>query len=151
MIDHLRIVSDAEGVEGIVEGIDHVGTTWQQHHLTHGDTVQGHDVQRSRIRGTASPSLPAVIPDIAIDRLLSDGVTTEYLNDDVLGRILDVITAYGQTEFFNEIIAELPRQRLRTHCLSRQHHHFQRQAGEYDAEFDFHDMTLNYGHPKDNY
>ena len=45
---------------------------------------------------------PEFFSDIAVRRLLGDGVTTDHLNDDVLVRTLDAIAMYGPTELIPE-------------------------------------------------
>lgn len=50
-----------------------------------------------------------LVPDfhekIPTERLLGKGITAADLNDDVLGRTLDAIYAYGPTELFNDILS----------------------------------------------
>ncbi len=43
--------------------------------------------------------------NIALERLIGEGITTEQINDDVLGRTMDAIAEYGPTELFSEIVA----------------------------------------------
>ncbi|WP_301678179.1 DUF4277 domain-containing protein [Methanoculleus methanifontis] len=121
----------------------------------HGSTTSSREIssrscaQRSRIRGTASLPVSGVFSDIAVDRLLGDGVTIDHLNDDVLGRTLDVIAAYGPTELFNVIVAAcLLASDYGTHCLHVDTTAFS-VSGEYDADFDSRDMTITYGRPWD--
>jgi len=76
-------------------------------------------------------------------------VTSDHLNDDVLGRTLDAIAFFGPTELFNEIVAAcLLASEYGTHCLHVDTTTFS-VSGEYDADFDARDMTITYGHPKD--
>jgi transposase len=42
-----------------------------------------------------------------VEKLLGPGVRPEQINDDVLGRTLDAISAYGVTRFFSEIAFEI--------------------------------------------
>ena len=46
---------------------------------------------------------PEFYEKIPVERLLGKGITAADLNDDVLGRTLDAIYAYGPTELFNDI------------------------------------------------
>jgi len=46
---------------------------------------------------------PEFYEKIPTERLLGKGITAADLNDDVLGRTLDAIYAYGPTELFNDI------------------------------------------------
>ena len=42
-----------------------------------------------------------------VERLIGEGVKSEYLNDDSLGRLLDAIYAYGTTKLYSEIAFEI--------------------------------------------
>gem|GEM_PF-4452086 len=61
---------------------------------------------------------PDFFDDIAVERPLGEGITRDHLNDDVLGRTLDAIAAYGPTRLFNEIVAKclLPTE-FGSHCV----------------------------------
>lgn len=50
---------------------------------------------------------PEYLEDLAIDRLLGNGVSAKDFNDDVIGRFLDSVHSFGSTELFNQIIVEV--------------------------------------------
>lgn len=148
-IGHLGIVAGAFDTLGIAEVVDRAIPKTRHHHLTHGDIVKAMVLNGLGFVERRLYLYPAFFSDIAVDRLLGDGVTVDHLNDDVLGRTLDAIAAYGPTELFNEIVAEcLLASDYGTHCLHVDTTTFS-VSGAYDADFDSRDMTITYGHPKD--
>ncbi|TAJ45726.1 hypothetical protein CUJ86_03160 [Methanofollis fontis] len=78
---------------------------------------------------------PEFFDDIAVERLLGEGITREHLNDDDLGRTLDAIAAYGPTKLFNEIVAQclLPTE-FGSHCIHIDTTKFSI-TGEYEPDF----------------
>ncbi len=148
-IGHLKIVAGAFDTLGIAGVIDCAIPKTRQHHLTHGQLVKAIVLNGLGFVERRLYLYPEFFSDIVIDRLLGDGVTTDHLNDDVLGRTLDAIAAYGPTELFNKIVAEcLLASDYGTHCLHVDTTAFS-VSGEYYANFDSRDMTITYGHPKD--
>jgi transposase len=93
---------------------------------------------------------PEFFVDIPLDRLLrKKSITYQDFNDDVLGRTLDAISAYGPTELFNEIATKcLFESDYGTYCLHIDTTTFS-VSGEYDADFGSRDMTITCGHSKD--
>jgi transposase len=148
-IGHLGIVAGAFDTLGIAGVIDRAIPKTRQHHLTHGEVVKAMVLNGLGFVERRLYLYPEFFSDIAVDRLLGDDVTTAHLNDDILGRTLDAIAAYGPTELFNEIVAEcLLATDYGTHCLHVDTTTFS-VSGAYDAEFDAREMTITYGHPKD--
>ncbi len=148
-IGHLGIVAGAFDSLGIAEVVDRAIPKKRQHHLTHGDIVKAMVLNGLGFVERRLYLYPDFFSDIAVDRLLGDGITIEHLNDDVLGRTLDAIAEYGPTELFNAIVSEcLLSSDYGTHCLHVDTTAFS-VSGEYDADFDSRDMTITYGHPKD--
>ncbi|WP_243668667.1 IS1634 family transposase [Methanoculleus chikugoensis] len=148
-IGHLGIVAGAFDTLGIAEVVDRAIPKTRHHHLTHGDIVKAMVLNGLGFVERRLYLYPEFFSEIAVDRLLGEGITTEHLNDDVLGRTLDAIAAYGPTELFNAIVAEcLLASDYGTHCLHVDTTTFS-VSGEYDADFDSRDMTITYGHPKD--
>jgi transposase len=92
---------------------------------------------------------PDFYEDIAIERLLGEGVHQDQLNEDVLGRTLDAIADYGPTELFNEIVAEclLPTE-FGSHCIHVDTTNFS-VTGEYESDSNTEEIQITYGHPKD--
>ena len=148
-IGHLGIVAGAFDTLGIAAVIDRAIPKTRQHYLTHGDTVKAMVLNGLGFVERRLYLYPEFFSDIAVDRLLGAGVTIDHLNDDVLGRTLDAIAAYGPTELFNAIVAEcLLASEYGMHCLHVDTTTFS-VSGEYDADFASRDMTITYGCPKD--
>jgi transposase len=94
---------------------------------------------------------PDFFDDIAVERLLDEGIARDHLNDDVLGRTLDAIAAYGPTELFNEIVASclLPTD-FGSHCIHVDTTNFS-VTGAYEPDFALGEIEITYGHPKDGW
>lgn len=92
---------------------------------------------------------PDFFDDIAVERLLSKGITREHLNDAVLGQTLDAIAAYSPTELFSEIVAQclLPTE-FGSHCIHIDTTNFS-VTGEYEPDFNVGEIEITYSHPKD--
>jgi len=91
---------------------------------------------------------PEYLEDMAVDRLLGEGVSAKDFNDDVLGRFLDGVYSYGSTELFNRIIVEV----MKGRCFGTSLLHVDTTSfsvyGEYeDEEGKLFELTI--GHPKD--
>lgn len=117
------------------------------HHPTRGEVVKATALNGLRFverRLYMYPEFlhPELFADISADRLLGDGVTIDHLNDDVPGRTLDAIAAYGPTELFNEIVANcLFTSDYSTHLPPCRYYPFS-VIGEYDADFDAHEALM---------
>ena len=71
------------------------------------------------------------------------------LNDDVPGRTLDAIAAYGPTELFNEIVAKcLLQTEFGSHCVHIDTTNFS-VTGAYESDLNMGEIEITYGHPKD--
>lgn len=148
-IGHLGIVAGAFDALGIAKVIDRAIPKTCRHHLTHGEIVKAMALNGLGFVERCLYLYPEFLSEIAVDRLLGDGVIPAHLNDDVLGRTLDAIAAYGPTELFNAIVAEcLLTSDYGTHCLYVDTTAFS-VSGDYDTECDSRIMTITYGHPKD--
>ena len=148
-IGHLGIVSGAFDSLGIAGVIDRAIPKTRPHHLTHGTLVKAMVLNGLGFIERRLYLYPEFFSDIAVDRFLGSSVTPEQLNDDVLGRTLDAIAAYGPTELFNELVATcLLASDYGTHCLHVDTTTFS-VSGAYDVDFDARNITLTYGHPKD--
>jgi len=73
--------------------IDRAIPKTRQHHLTHGEVVKVMVLNGLGFVERRLYLYPESLSDIAVDRLLGDGVIPDHLNDDVLGRTLDAIAA----------------------------------------------------------
>ncbi len=101
-LDHLGIVAGICQEIGLAEPIDRiVGLTERQ--VSVGEAV--HAMVLNALGFTARPlSLtPEFFANKPLDRLLRPRLTAEMLNDDSLGRALDILHEKGETEVFAQV------------------------------------------------
>jgi len=103
-IDHLGIVAGAYDSLKIADVIDVAPPKTCHHHLSHSQMLKAMVLNGLGFIERRLYLLPDSFDDIAVERLLGEGISRDHLNDDVLGRTLDAIAAYGPTELFNEIV-----------------------------------------------
>jgi len=84
-----------------------------------------------------------------LNRLIGPEITRDNLNDDVFGRTLDAIAAYGPTELFNEIVAEyLLDSDFGPYCVHIDTTNFS-VSGNYEPDFGTDEIQITYGYHKD--
>ena len=110
-VNHLGIVAGAFDALGIAKIIDRAIPKTRHHNLSHSKVIKAMSINGLGFIERRLYLFPDFYEDIAIERLLGDGVHQDQLNDDVLGRTLDAIADYGPTELFNEIVSECLRHR----------------------------------------
>ena len=148
-IAHLGLVSASYDSLGICEIVDHLLPKKRAYKIGHGTLLKAMLLNCLGFVERRLYVYPEFFEDLAISRLLGENITASELNDDVLGRTLDAIAAYGPTELFNEIVVNcLLKSDYGTYCLHVDTTTFS-VSGEYDADFDSRDMTITYGHSKD--
>ncbi len=148
-VGHLGIVAGAYDSLGIANIIDTAIPKTRNHNLTHSQTVKAMVLNGLGFIERRLYLFPEFFDDIAVERLLGEGITREQINDDVLGRTLDAIAEYGPTELFNEIVAKclLPTE-FGSHCVHVDTTNFS-VTGEYESDFNTEEIQITYGHPKD--
>ena len=148
-IGHHGIVAGAFDSLGIGRVLERALPKNRHHNLSHAQSVKAMCINGLGFVERRLYLFPAFFSDIAVSRLLGPGVTTEQLNDDVLGRTLDAIADYGPTELFNEIVAEclLPSE-FGSHCVHVDTTNFS-VTGEYESDFNTRKIEITYGYPKD--
>ncbi len=104
-IGHLGIIAGAYDSLQIADVIDAALPKTRRHHLSHAQVLKAMILNGLGFVERRLYLFPEFFDDIAVERLLGEGVACEHLNDDVLGRTLDAIAAYGPTKLFNEIVA----------------------------------------------
>ena len=102
-IDHLGIVAGIIDEIGIVEIINKKLGIDPREKITSGQVVKA-----LILNGLGMVSRPLYLfsqffEDKAIEKLLGDGLSCEYLNDDKMGRVMDEIYQLGCTSLFIEI------------------------------------------------
>jgi len=148
-VAHLGIVAGAYESLGIGKVIDHAIPKTRHHNLAHSQTVELMVLNGLGFIERRLYLFPDFFDDIALSRLVGDGITRDHLNDDVFGRTLDAIAAYGPTELFNEIVAEcLIPSEFGAHCVHIDTTNFS-VTGEYEPDFGCEEIEITYGFPKD--
>jgi transposase len=148
-VNHLGIVAGAFDSLGIAKVIDRAIPKTRHHNLSHSQVIKAMSINGLGFVERRLYLFPDFYEDIAVERLLGEGVHQDQLNDDVLGRTLDAVADYGPTELFNEIVAEclLPTE-FGSHCIHIDTTNFS-VTGEYESEFNTGEIQITYGHPKD--
>jgi len=148
-ISHLGIVAGAYDSLHIADVIDAALPKSRHHYLSHAQVLKAMLLNGLGFVERRLYLFPEFFDDVAVERLLGEGVTREHLNDDVLGRTLDAIAVYGPTELFNEIVASclLPTD-FGSHCIHVDTTNFG-VTGAYGPDFDTGEIEITYGHPKD--
>ncbi|MFA5003103.1 MAG: IS1634 family transposase [Methanolinea sp.] len=148
-VAHFGIVAGAYESLGIGQVIDRAIPKIRHHNLTHSQTVKLMVLNGLGFIERRLYLFPEFFDDIALSRLVGDGITRDHLNDDVFGRTLDSIAEYGPTELFNQIVAEclLPSE-FGSHCVHIDTTNFS-VTGEYEPDFGCEEIQITYGYPKD--
>ena len=105
-IGHLGLVAGSYDELNIGQIIDNFIPKTGPHHLTHGDIVKAMVINGLGYIERRLYLFPAFFTDISLTRLFNKEITPTQLNDDLLGRTLDAIHAFGETEMFNHIVSE---------------------------------------------
>ena len=102
-LEHLGLVAGVFDQLEISELIDDRIPKLRNHNLEHSKVIKAMILNALGYVGQRLYLFPEFYEKLPIERLLGEGVTAADLNDDVLGRTLDAISAYGPTELFNDI------------------------------------------------
>ncbi len=148
-VGHLGIVAGAYDSLGIADIIDSAIPKTRHHNLSHSQVVKLMTLNGLGFTERRLYLFPEFFDDIAVERLLGEGITTDYINDDVLGKTLDAIAQYGPTELFNEIVANclIPTE-FGSHCIHVDTTNFS-VTGKYESDFGTEEIEITYTHPKD--
>ncbi|MFA5003319.1 MAG: IS1634 family transposase [Methanolinea sp.] len=148
-VAHFGIVAGAYESLGIGQVIDRAIPKTRHHNLTHSQTVKLMVLNGLGFIERRLYLFPDFFDDIALSRLVGEGITRDHLNDDVFGRTLDAIAEYGPTELFNQIVAEclLPSE-FGSHCIHVDTTNFS-VTGDYEPDFGCDEIHITYGYPKD--
>ena len=105
-IGHLGLVAGSYDELQIGTIIDRLIPKNGPHTLTHGDIVKAMTINGLGYVERRLYLFPAFFTDLSLTRLFNKDITADQLNDDVMGRTLDAIAAYGPTELFNQIVSD---------------------------------------------
>lgn len=149
-IGHLGLVAGSYDELQIGTLIDRLIPKNGPHTLTHGDIVKAMTINGLGYVERLLYLFSSFYTDISLQRLFHKDITPIQLNDDVLGRTLDAIAAYGPTELFNHIVSD---------CLERDHFAINLVNADttnfsvydnYDSDSNTEEIEITYGHPKDD-
>jgi transposase len=102
-LEHLGLVAGVFDQLEIAEVIDNRIPKLRNHNLEHSKVIKAMILKALGFVGQRLYLFPDFYEKIPTERLLGKGITAADLNDDVPGRTLDAIYAYGPTELFNDI------------------------------------------------
>ena len=149
-VGHLGIVSGMFDKLGIGEYIDQVMPKTRHHNVSHGIATKALILNGLGYTERRLYVMPEFFEDIAVERLLGDGIKPEHLNEYLFGEALDAIAAYGSTRLFTGIVTNM----MKTMPLGalRLHHDTTsiNVTGDYDPDFHTRMIQLVRGHSKDH-
>ncbi len=103
-IDHLGIVAGIIDEIKIVKIINEKLGVDSREEVTSGQVVKALILNALGMVSRPLYLFPQFFEDKAVEKLIGEGVKSEYLNDDKLGRVLDKIYKLGLTQLFVEIV-----------------------------------------------
>ncbi len=103
-IDHLGIVAGLIDEIKIVKIINEKLGTDSREEVTSGQVVKALILNALGMVSRPLYLFPQFFEDKAVEKLIGEGVKSEYLNDDKLGRVLDKIYELGLSQLFIEIV-----------------------------------------------
>lgn len=147
-LDHLGIVAGICQEMGLAEQIDRlIGPTNRQ--VSIGEAVQAMVLNALGFTGRPLYLTPEFFANKPLDRLLRPGLTPEMLNDDSLGRALDLLYEAGLTEVFAQVASHA----LCGYGISHRFVHLDTTsfsgAGEYERPEEPGVVRLTYGYSRD--
>lgn len=103
-IGHLGLVAGSYDELEIGTIIDRLIPKSGPHTLSHGEIVKAMTINGLGYIERCLYLFPAFFTDVSLKRLFHKDITANQLNDDVMGRTLEAIAAFGPTELFNHIV-----------------------------------------------
>ncbi len=148
-IGHLGLVAGSYDELQIGTIVDRLIPKNGPHSLTHGDIVKAMTINGLGYIERRLYLFPAFFTDVSLKRLFNRDITADQLNDDVMGRTLDAIAAFGPTELFNQIVSDcLERDQFAINLVNADTTNFS-VYGDYDSDSNTEKIEITYGHPKD--
>ncbi|MBC7227322.1 MAG: IS1634 family transposase [Thermoflexales bacterium] len=148
-LDHLGIVAGICQEIGLAEQIDRiVGPTERQ--VSVGEAVQAMVLNALGFTSRPLYLTPEFFAHKPLDRLLRPGLTAEMLNDDSLGRALDILHERGETEIFAQVASHA----LRVYGISHRFVHLDTTSLSVEGEYDRPDepgvIRITHGYSRDH-
>ncbi|MBC7251653.1 MAG: IS1634 family transposase [Anaerolineae bacterium] len=148
-LDHLGIVAGICREIGLAEQIERiVGPTERQ--VSVGEAVQAMVLNALGFTSRPLYLTPEFFAHKPLDRLLRPGLTAEMLNDDSLGRALDILHERGETEIFAQVASHA----LRVYGISHRFVHLDTTSFSVEGEYDRPDepgvIRITHGYSRDH-
>ncbi|WP_305908939.1 IS1634 family transposase [Methylomarinum sp. Ch1-1] len=103
VIHHLGLVSGMIDELGLVERIDALMPKKEQQIVSYGQAVKAIILNGLGFTQRALYLTPHFFRDKPVEHLIGEGITAAQLNDDLLGRTLDAIHAYGCSSLYGQL------------------------------------------------
>ena len=103
VIHHLGLVSGMIDELGLVERIDALIPKKEQQIVSYGQAVKAMILNGLGFTQRVLYLTPHFFRDKPVEHLIGEGITAAQLNDDLLGRTLDAIHAYGCSSFYSQL------------------------------------------------
>ena len=103
VIHHLGLVSGMIDELGLVERIDALIPKKEQQIVSYGQAVKAMILNGLGFTQRVLYLTPHFFRDKPVEHLIGEGITAAQLNDDLLGRTLDAIHAYGCNSFYSQL------------------------------------------------
>lgn len=150
-LDHLGLVSSFCREIGLVEIIDSCFPNQrQQKNLSYGQCVLAMLLNGLGFVGRTLHMYSEYFKDKPTERLIAPGIMPEHINDDVLGRCLDNLYAYGVSDLYQKLGEKvIEHLGLPCHGINIDSTSFHTD-GQYDTEDDFKGITITQGYSRDH-
>lgn len=104
VLDHLGLVAGMVDELGLVERVDQLlPKPVAQQKVSNGQALKAMIINGLGFTQRALYLTPQFFQNKPVERLIGAGVEAEHLNDDLLGRVLDAIEAYGVDNFYSQL------------------------------------------------
>lgn len=104
VIHHLGLVSGMIDELGLVERIDALIAKKEQQIVSYGQAVKAMILNGLGFTQRVLYLTPHFFRDKPVEHLIGEGITAAQLNDDLPGRTLDAIHAYGCSSFYSQLV-----------------------------------------------
>ena len=107
IVDHLGLVAGMIDELGIVDSIDNaIDQDKEKRHVSIGECVKAMIINGLGFTGKPLYLTPDFYKPLPVNLLIKEGITAEHLNDNTLGRTMDILYENGVSELFSLISAK---------------------------------------------